>query len=157
MPVLLGSGTLKSPKEYQHDGFSFSHLISRLCIGLHHIHTDQVSHQSSQPCKPDTCPECAPLLHQVTPEEGIVAAVLPQDPYLQHFNGYIELVEDDSSQFRDSPALVSPTSEKPISPELLWHLSHHPSMDQGSISMPDGPPDLSSVPPKNSYRAAVVY
>ena len=35
----------------------------------------------------------------------------PLDPYLEYSDGYLELVEDDSSLFRDIPALV-PTPEQ---------------------------------------------
>ncbi len=44
----------------------------------------------------DTCLECAPLLHQVTPEEDRARMVILSDPYLEHFDGYLELVEEDS-------------------------------------------------------------
>ncbi len=35
--------------------------------GKHHRHADGLSRRASRPCKRDTCPECAALLHQVTP------------------------------------------------------------------------------------------
>ncbi len=78
--------------------------------GKHHSHADGLSHHASRPCKHDTYPECAPLLHQVTPEEDRVRMVTPSDPYFEHFDGYLELVEDDSSLFRDTSAL-GPTLE----------------------------------------------
>ncbi len=54
--------------------------------GNHHSHADGLSHRAS-------CPECAPLLHQVTPEEDRVRMVTPLDHYFEHFDGYLELVE----------------------------------------------------------------
>ncbi len=67
--------------------------------GKHHRHADGLSRRASRPCKRDTCPECAPLLHQVTLEEDRVRMVTPSDPYYEHFDGYLELVEDDASLF----------------------------------------------------------
>ncbi len=64
--------------------------------GKQHSHADGLSRHASWPCKRDTCPECAPLLHQVTPEEDRVRRVTPSDPYFKNFDGYLELVDDDS-------------------------------------------------------------
>ena len=52
--------------------------------------------------------------------------VIPSDPYLEHFRGYLELLVDDSSLFRDTPAMVPTPEQKPISPELPWYLGRHP-------------------------------
>ncbi len=93
--------------------------------GKHHSHTGGLSRWTSRPCKRDTCPECASLLHQVTgEEESTVRAIMPQDQYVEHFDGYLEPIEDDSALFRD------PTDREPsltVAPELLWYLGHHPS------------------------------
>ncbi len=93
--------------------------------GKHHSHADGLSCRASRPCKHDTCPECAPLLHQVTPEEDRVRMVTPSDPYLEHFAGYLELVVDDSSLFRDTSVLGPTLEQQPISPELfgIWVLT----------------------------------
>ena len=69
--------------------------------GNHHSHAGGLSWRASRPCKRDTCRECAPLLHQVTPEEDRVRMVTPPDSYYEHFDGYLELVENDASLFRD--------------------------------------------------------
>ncbi len=45
--------------------------------GKHHSHADGLSRHASRPSKRDTCQECAPLLHQVTPEEDRVRMVIP--------------------------------------------------------------------------------
>ncbi len=86
--------------------------------GKHHSHVDGLSHHASWLCQRDTCPECAPLLHQVTPEEDRVRMVIPLDPYLEHFDGYLELVEDDTSLFHDTPTLGPTPKKEPILPEL---------------------------------------
>ncbi len=57
--------------------------------GKHHSHADGLSHCVSRPCKRNTCPECALLLHQVTPEEDRVRMVTPSDLYFEHFDGYL--------------------------------------------------------------------
>ena len=90
--------------------------------GKHHSHADGLARRASRPCKRDTCPEGAPLLHQVTPEEDRVRMVTPSDPYFEHFDGYLELVDDDSSLFRDTSALGPTPEQEPVSPELLWYL-----------------------------------
>ncbi len=87
--------------------------------GKRHSHADGLSRCASRLCKHDTCSECAPLLHQVTPEEDRVRMVTPSERYLEHFDGYLELVEDDSSLFRDTSALEPTQEQKPVSPELL--------------------------------------
>ncbi len=58
----------------------------------------------SRPCKHETCPECSPLLHQVTTEDEPIKSVVAQEQYLEYFDGYIEEAEDDSDQF---PSVVS--------------------------------------------------
>ena len=100
--------------------------------GKHHNHMDGLSRHASQPCKCDTCQECAPLLYQVTPEKDRVRMVTRSDPYLEHFDGYLELVEDDSSLFRDISALGPTPEQELISPELLWYLGRHPKGEDNS-------------------------
>ena len=60
--------------------------------GKHHSHVDGLSRRASRPCKCDTCPDYAPLLHPVTPEEDRVRIVTPSYPYLENLDGYFELV-----------------------------------------------------------------
>ncbi len=51
----------------------------------YHSHADGLSRRTSRPCKRDTCPECAPLLHQVTgEEEETVRVITLQDQYVEH-------------------------------------------------------------------------
>ncbi len=53
-------------------------------------------------------------------------AITLQDQYVEHFDGYLEPIEDDSALFRDltdrSPSLA-------IAPELLWYLRRHPERE----------------------------
>ncbi len=55
----------------------------------------------------------------MTREEDRVRMVIPSDPYLEQFDGYLELVEDDTSLFHDTPVLGPTPEQEPISPELL--------------------------------------
>ena len=114
--------------------------------GKHHSHADGLSHHASQPCKHDTCPECAPVLHQVTPEEDRVRMVTPLDPYYEHFDGCLELVEDDSGLFRDIPAPGPTLEQEPVPPELLWYLGRHPKGEDDSELAVVGTSDLPSEP-----------
>ncbi len=69
--------------------------------GKYHSHADGLSRSTSRTCKRDTCPECAPLFHKVTLEgEENVRAVVTQEQYMEHFDGYLEPIEDDSALFR---------------------------------------------------------
>ncbi len=64
----------------------------------HHSYADGLSCRTSRPCN---VPECAPLLHKVTPEgEETVRVVVMQEQYMEHFDGYLEPIEDDSALFR---------------------------------------------------------
>ncbi len=90
--------------------------------------------------------EDAPLLHQVTAEEARVRMVTPLDPYLEHFDGYLELVENDTSLFRDIPSLKPTPEQEPILPELLWYLGRHPKGEDDSKLALKGLPDPPSEP-----------
>ncbi len=111
--------------------------------GKHHSHADGLSLCASRPCKRDTCQECYHLLHQVTPEEDRVRMVTQSDPYLEYFDGYIELVKDDSSLFRDTSALGPTLEQEPVLPELLWYLGRHRKEEDDSklsvVGLPDPP------------------
>ena len=51
--------------------------------------------------------------------------VTPSDPYFEHFDDYLELVEDDVSLFCDISTLGPTPEQEPVSPKLLWYLGHH--------------------------------
>ncbi len=92
--------------------------------GKHHSHADGLSRRTSRPCKRDTCSECALLLHQVTgEEEGTLRAIITQERYVEHFDGYLEPIEDDSALFRDLTDREPPLA---VAPKLLWYLGRHP-------------------------------
>ncbi len=57
----------------------------------------------------------------------MVRTVMPLDPYVEHFDGYIELMWDDSSLFRDSPVHV-------MSQPLVRNPSH-PSYSGTSVTL----------------------
>ncbi len=59
------------------------------------------------------------LLNQVTPEEDLVRELTPCEQYMEDFDGYIELVEDDSTLLRDPTAPVPSLSAQAIPPDLL--------------------------------------
>ncbi len=116
--------------------------------GKHHSHTDGLSRRASRPCKRDTCPECAPLLHQVTPEEDRVRIVAPSDLYFKHFDGYLELVEDDASVVRNISTLEPTPEQESVSPELLLYLGGHPKEEDDS--------ELAAVETPDSHRETSV-
>ncbi len=104
--------------------------------GTHHSHADGLSRRTSRPCKRDTCPECAPLLHKVTPEgEETVRAVTLQEQYMEHFDGYIEPIEDDCALFRTLTEQVPSTP--PVAPELMWYMGPHPKSEGEPVSARD--------------------
>ncbi len=72
--------------------------------------------------------------------------VTPSDPYSDHFDGYLELVEDDTSLFHDIPALEPTLEQQPSPPELLWYLGHHPKGKDDSKLALEGLPDSPSEP-----------
>ncbi len=60
----------------------------------------------------------------------MVRVVARLDPYMEHMDGYVELVEDDSTFVCDPATLVlSKVLSDPhqlVPPELLWYIGHHP-------------------------------
>ncbi len=42
---------------------------------------------------------------------------------MEHFDGYLKPIEDDSALFRDFTDREQPLA---VAPELLWYLGHHP-------------------------------
>lgn len=84
-------------------------------------------------CKGDKCHECAPFLHQVTTEVKAARFITLPDQDLEHFDGYIEMIEGDCCLFTHHAALMSSSPEKMISPEPLWYLDHHPNQDDQAV------------------------
>ncbi len=53
---------------------------------------------------------------------------------MEDFDGYIELVEDDSTLFRDpTPPLLSPSAQA-IPPDFLWYMGRHSAKEVGISS-----------------------
>ncbi len=69
--------------------------------------------------------------------------VTPLDPYFEHFDGYLKLVEDDASLFRDMSTRGLTPEQEPVSPELFWYLGRHAKGDDDSelatVETPDSP------------------
>ena len=53
---------------------------------------------------------------------------------MEDFDGYIELVEDDSTLFRDPTAPVPSLLAQAIRPDLLWYMGRHPAKEGGISS-----------------------
>ena len=66
--------------------------------GKHHSHADGLSRRTSRPCKRETCPECRPL-QAVTTNDERARCFTPAFPYQRHFDGYVEMSEEDAALF----------------------------------------------------------
>ncbi len=75
--------------------------------GKHHSHADGLSQRTSRPCKRETCPECRPLQQAVTTNNERARCFTPAFPYQRHFDGYVEMSEEDAALFWriDTPAV----------------------------------------------------
>ncbi len=67
--------------------------------GKHHSHADGVSRRTSRPCKRETCPECRALQQAVTTHDERARCFTPAFPYQRHFDGYVEMSEEDATLF----------------------------------------------------------
>ncbi len=67
--------------------------------GKHHSRADGLSRCTSRPCKRDTCPECKPLQKAVMAKTEAARCFTPAFPYQRHFDGYIEMSEEDAALF----------------------------------------------------------
>ncbi len=54
---------------------------------------------------------------------------------MEHFDGYLETIEDDSALFRTLTEQVPSTHT--IAPELLWYLGPHPKSEGEPVSAHD--------------------
>ncbi len=78
--------------------------------GKHHSHADGLSCRTSRPCKRDTCPECKPLQQAVTAESERARCFTHAFPYQRHFDGYVEMSEEDAALFRRVDIPTDPVS-----------------------------------------------
>ena len=67
--------------------------------GKHHTHADGLSRRTSRPCKRETCPECRPLQQAVTTNNERARCFTHAFPYQHHFDGYVEMLEEDAALF----------------------------------------------------------
>ena len=78
--------------------------------GKHHSHADGLSRRTSRPCKRETCPECRPLQKAVTTENKMARCFTPAFPYQRHFDGYVEMTEEDAALFWGMETTPDPAS-----------------------------------------------
>ncbi len=63
-------------------------------------------------------------------------AVVTQEQYMEHFEGYLKPIEDDSALFRDTTEQLPSTHT--IAPKLLWYLGPHPKLEGEPVSAHQG-------------------
>ncbi len=82
---------------------------------------------------------------------------MPQDQCLEHFDGYIELVEDYSALFWDPAAPLPSPHVQAILSELLWYMDPHPAKDEGpnSTSLSSDDQDAHAISHSKLYRVAI--
>ncbi len=87
--------------------------------GKPHSHADGLSRCTSRPCKRETCPECGPLQKAVTTSDEEVRCFTPAFPFQRHFDGYVEMSEEDAALFWSVDIPADPVSgETGASPAL---------------------------------------
>ncbi len=79
----------------------------------------------------------------------------PSDPYMEHLDGYLELVEDDSSLFQDISVMVTTLEQEPILPELLWFMGHHSKEGDRPENAVNGLPDFPNEPHAGSHTTDI--
>ncbi len=67
--------------------------------GKHHSHADGLSQRTSRPCQREMCPECKPLRMTIVPKTEMAQCYTPMFPYQRHFDGYVEMSEEDAALF----------------------------------------------------------
>ncbi len=80
--------------------------------GKHHSHADGLSRCTSRPCKRETCPECRPLQQAVTTDTRTARCFTPAFPYQRHFDGYVEMSEEDAALFWKVDTPTDPVSRE---------------------------------------------
>ncbi len=79
--------------------------------GKHHSHTDGLSRRTSRPCKRETCPECRPLQKAVATNHERVRCFTPTFPFQRHFDGYVEMSEEEDALFWNVDVPMDPVLE----------------------------------------------
>ncbi len=67
--------------------------------GKHHSHADGLSRRTSRPCKREACPECKPLRRENMSPAEMARCYNPVYPYQRHFDGNVEMSEEDAGLF----------------------------------------------------------
>ncbi len=98
--------------------------------GKHHSHADGLSRRMSRPCKRKTCPECKPLRKEDTSQIETACCYTPTFPYQRHFDGYIEMSEEEDALFW----------------EIVNHLTPDPGHCRTSVNGQDRPGTEEIVP-----------
>ena len=79
--------------------------------GKHHSHTDGLLRRTSRPCKRETCPECKPLRKEAASKTETARCCTPAFPYQRHFDGYVEMSEEDVALFWEVDSNPAPDPE----------------------------------------------
>ncbi len=79
--------------------------------GKHHSHADGLSRRTSRPCKRETCPECKPVRKEDTSPAEMARCYTPTFPYQRHFDGYVEMSEEDAALFWEIDSHPAPGPE----------------------------------------------
>ncbi len=83
--------------------------------GKHHSHEDGQSRRTSRPCKREACPQCKPLRKEDISPTEMARCYTPTFPYQRHFDGYVEISEEDAA--------------------LFWEIDNHPMPGPGDSSV----------------------
>ncbi len=67
--------------------------------GKHHSHAAGLSRRTSRPCKRETCSKCKPLRKDAASKTETARCYTPAFPYQRHFDGYVEMSEEDAVLF----------------------------------------------------------
>ena len=87
--------------------------------GKHHSHADGLSRRTSRPCKRETCPECKPLRKEDTSPPEMACYYTPTFLYQRHFDGYVEMSEEDAALFWEMDSHSMPVPEdSSVGPKL---------------------------------------
>ncbi len=87
--------------------------------GKHHSYADGLSRRTSRACKRETCPECKPLRKEDTPPTEMARCYTPTFLYQRHFDGYIEMSEEDAALFWEVESHHAPGPDDSVGPELV--------------------------------------
>ncbi len=83
--------------------------------GKHQSHADRLSRRTSRLCKREACPECKPLRKEAASKTETARSYTPTFPYQHHFDGYVEVSDEDAA--------------------LFWEVDNNPTPDPESVSV----------------------